>query len=107
MNRKLDRIRANAIGIREQLSCANPDDQRKIAKLDKIIRGAVLIKWMHLLAVIFFIVFAAVFICLMYPDAKDMLLVSSFAAAGYAISWMGIVIQIKIYSHAIGKVQSI
>lgn len=107
MNKKLDQIRASAIEIREQLSYAKPDDQKKIAKLDKIIRGAVIVKWMHLLAVVFFIVYTAVFIYLMYPDAKAMFLTSSFAAAGYAISWIGIVIQIKIYNHTIGKVQSI
>jgi hypothetical protein len=106
MSNKFDSIRAKAIEAREKLSYANAGDQRTIAKLDKIIRGAMLVKWMHLLAVIFFIVFALFFMYLMYPDAKAMLLMLSFAAGGYAISWVGIVIQIKLYNHTIGKVQS-
>lgn len=106
MNKKLDKIRARAIEAREKLSYANADDQGTIAKLDKIIRGAVLVKWMHLFAAISFIVFAAVFTYLVYPDAKFMILMLGFAAGGYAISWIGIVIQMKLYNRTIGKVRS-
>lgn len=106
MNKKLDKIRAKAIETREKLSFANVDDRKMIAKLDKIIRGAVLVKWMHLFSAVTFIVFAAVFMYLVYPDTKFMLLMAGFAAGGYAISWIGIVVQIKLYNRTIGKIRS-
>jgi hypothetical protein len=107
MNQKLDKIRTTAIGLREKLSYANAGDQPAIAKLDKIIRGAVLVKWMHLFAVVSFIAFAAVFIFLMYPDVQSMLLMLGIAACGYTISFLGIVVQMKLYNRTIGKVRSV
>ncbi len=106
MNQKLKSIRGKAIKAREKLSYANAGDQRAIVKLDKIIRGTVLVKWMHLIAVIFFIVFTVFFIFLMYPDIKMMLLILGFAAGGYFISWIGVVIQMKLYTQTIDKAQS-
>jgi hypothetical protein len=107
MNKKLDKIRTTAIGLREKLSYANAGDQPAIAKLDKIIRGAVLVKWMHLFAVVSFIIYAAVFTYLVYPDAQSMLLMLGIAACGYTISFLGIVIQIKLYKRSIGKVRAV
>lgn len=106
MNKRLNGIRVKAIEIREKLSYANPDEQKKIAKLDKIIRGTVLVKWMHLFACIAFIVIAAVFMYLVYPDAKAMALILSFALGGYLICLFGVLIQMKMFDHAIGKVRS-
>lgn len=57
MNKKLQAIRTRAIKIRETLSYEKTEDRKKIAKLDRIIRGAVYIKWMHLFAAVFFIAF--------------------------------------------------
>ena len=105
MNQNLETIRIRAIAAREKLSYANGDDQRIIARLDKIIRGAVLVKWMHLFAALFFCIFALFFLYLMYPDAEAMMLIAGFAAGGYAVCWIGVLVQIKIYSHAIAKVQ--
>ena len=107
MNKKLDKIRTTAIGLREMLSYANTCDQPAIAKLDKIIRGAVLVKWMHLFAVVSFIIFAAVFAYLVYPEFQFMLLMLGIAAGGYAISLLGIAVQIKLYNRTIGKVRSV
>lgn len=106
MNRKLKTIRTKAIEAREKLSYADGDDQRMIGKLDKIIRGAVLVKWMHLFAAVFFCIFALFFLYLMYPDANAMMLIAGFATVGYAVCWLGVLIQIRIYNHTIGKVQS-
>jgi threonine/homoserine/homoserine lactone efflux protein len=106
MNKKLEEIRSKAIEAREKLSYANTGDQRTIARLDKIIRGAVLVKWMHRFAALFFIVFAAAFTYLTYPDARIMLLMLGIAAVGYAVCWIGIVVQMKIYAHTIGKARS-
>ena len=106
MNKRLDAIRARAIEIREKLSYANSNEQKNIAMLEKIIRGAVLVKWMHLLAGIFFLCFAALFMYLMYPDAKAMVLMLGFAAGGYIVSQLGIMIQIKLYDRSIYKAQS-
>ncbi len=106
MNKKLDKIRAEAIEVREKLSYANPGDRKHIGKLDKIIRGAVLVGWIHLLASIFFIIFAVVFLYLTYPDAKFMAVILGFAVGGYAISWFGIMIQMKLFDRTIGKVRS-
>jgi hypothetical protein len=106
MKQKLARIREAAIEAREKLSYSNTADPNMIAKLDKIIRGAVLVKWMHHIAACFFIVFAAVFISLVYPDAKSMMLIAGFAMAGYAISRFGVAIQLKLYDRTIGKVRS-
>jgi len=43
MNDKLNSIRAKAIGTREDLLSANTADRRPMAKLDRIIRGTVLV----------------------------------------------------------------
>jgi VIT1/CCC1 family predicted Fe2+/Mn2+ transporter len=106
MKKRLDKIRAAAIETREKLSYANADDRKAIAKLDRVILGAVLVKWIHLFAAVSFAVLAAVFMYLVYPDAKFMLLMLSFAAVGYAVSWLGIVIQMKLYDHTIDKVRA-
>ena len=106
MNKKLDKIRTRAIGLREKLSYANVGDQPAIAKLDKIIRGAVLVKWIHFFAAVSFIIYAAVFTYLVYPDAQSMLLMLGIAACGYTISFLGIVIQMNLYNRTIGKVRS-
>ena len=106
MNKRLDAIRTRAIEIREKLSYSNPDEQKNIAMIEKIIRGAVLVKWMHLLAGIFFFFFAVIFTYLMYPDAKAMVLMLGFAAGGYIVSRLGIMIQIKLYDRSIYKAQS-
>jgi hypothetical protein len=106
MKKRLDKIRAEAIQTREKLSYANADDQKAIAKLDRVILGAVLVKWIHLFAAVSFAVLAAVFMYMVYPEAKIMLLMLSFAAVGYAVSWLGIVIQMRLYSHTIGKVRA-
>jgi hypothetical protein len=105
MNKKLISIREKAIKIREKLSYEKTDDQRHIGKLDKIIRGTVLVKWMHLFAVVFFLIFAAFFTYLVYPDAKFMILMLSFAVGGYAVSLLGVIIQIKLYERTINKIQ--
>ncbi len=106
MNKRFDKIRAEAIEVREKLSYANPDDQSHIEKLDKIIRGAVLFKWIHLLASFFFIIFAASFLYFTYPDIKFMMVISGLAAGGYAISWFGMIVQLKLFERTIGKVRS-
>lgn len=106
MKKKLDKIRAAAIQTREKLSYDNTDDRKAIAKLDRVILGAVLVKWIQLFAAVSFAVLAAVFMYLVYPDVKIMLLMLGFAAVGYAVSWLGIVIQIKLYNHTIDKVRA-
>jgi hypothetical protein len=103
MNKKLQATRTRAIKIRETLSYETTEDQKKIAKLDKIIRGTVMVKWMHLIAAVFFIAFALVFMFLMYPDVKAMMIMAGMAACGYAVSWLGVFIQIKMYDHTIGR----
>jgi hypothetical protein len=105
MNKKLISIREKAIKVREKLSYEKADDQRHIGKLDKIIRGTVLVKWMHLFAAVFFLIFAAFFTYLVYPDAKFMILMLSFAAGGYAVSLLGVIIQMKLYERTINKIQ--
>lgn len=94
MNKKLNRIRQEAIKVREKLSYEKTDDQRHIGKLDKIIRGTVLVKWMYVLAGLFFLIFAAFFTYLVYPDAKFMILMLSFAVGGYAVSLLGVFIHL-------------
>lgn len=106
MNRKLSEIKKKAIQARENLTYGKIDDQRYIGKLDKIIRGAVLVKWMHRIACIFFITFAAFFMYMVYPQAKAMMLMLGFATGGYGVSLLGIIIQMKLYERTIGKVQS-
>lgn len=106
MVKKLNAIRAKAIEARERLTSADVGDQSLIVKLDRIILGTVLVKWMHRFAAVFFIVFAAVFISLVYPDPKFMTLMAGFAAGGYAICLLGVVVQMKLYNRTIGKVRA-
>ena len=58
---------------------------------------------MHLIAAVFFIAYALVFMFQMYPNAKAMMIMLGMAVCGYAFSWFGVFIQIKIYDHTIGK----
>lgn len=103
MNKKLQAIRTRAIKIRETLSYEKTEDQKKIAKLDNIIRGTVYVKKMYLIAAVFFVAFTLVFLFLMYPDVKAMMVMLGFGVGGYAFSWFVIFVQTKIYDHAIGK----
>ena len=107
MNKKLGAIREQAIKVREELSYNNSDEQRYIGQLDKIIRGTVLVKWMHLIAGIFFAVFTSVFTCLVYPEAEIMMIMLAFGVVGYGVTLLGVMIQIKLYERTIGRVQSV
>lgn len=103
MNKKLQATRTRAIKIRETLSYKRTEDQKKIAKLDRIIRGTVYVKWMHLFAAVFFIAFALVLMFLTYPDVKAMIFILGITACGYTVSWLSVLIQIKMYDHTIDK----
>ncbi len=103
MNKKLKGIREQAIKVREKLSYNKADEQRYIGQLDKIIRGTVLVKWMHLIAGIFFVVFTAIFTCLVYPKAQIMMIMLGFGVVGYGVTLLGVIIQIKLYERTIGK----
>lgn len=77
-------------------------DHEKIEALN----AAVFIKWLHLIAAVFFIVFALVFIFVMYLDVKDMMIMLAMAACGYAFCWFCVFLQIKMYDYTIGKMGS-
>ena len=63
------------MAIREKLSYANTEHHKAITSMDKIIRGAVLMKWMYLLATIFYIIFGAYFLFMVYPEIQFMLVI--------------------------------
>lgn len=104
---KLENVRKAAISVRERMISTNDGDKRTFAKIDKIIRGAVYVKYMHRLAMIFFIVWAIVFLYLMYPDATGMIIPAVGCAIAYAVCFTGILIQIQIYRRTIKKAQAI
>lgn len=106
MRKRLNSIKENAINEREKLSYYQTDNQRHIGKLDKIIRGTVLVKWLHLFAGIFFLIFAIFFTSMVYPDTKFMIVMLGFALGGYGVSLLGVIIQMRLYERAISKVQS-
>lgn len=101
MNKKLNSIRERAIQARENLSSEKADDLGHIVKLNKIIRGTVLVKWMHFFAVVFYLIFAGFFTHMVYPEVKMMIILLGFAAGGYAVTLLGVVIQIKLYERTI------
>jgi len=107
VNKKLGAIREQAIKVREKLSYNKAEEQRYIGQLDRIIRGTVLVKWMHILAGIFFAAFTATFTCLVYPEAQIMMVMLAFGVGGYGVTLLGVIIQIKLYERTIGKVQSV
>lgn len=90
--------------MREELTAQDIDQHVAITKLDKIIRGTVLVEWLHRLAVAFFILFTAIFLYLLYPDAKAMVVTSAIAACGYVVSLIGVFIQLKLYHYTVGKI---
>ena len=93
------------MAIREKLSYANTEHHKAITSMDKIIRGAVLMKWMYLLATIFFIIFGAYFLFMVYPEIQFMLVILGFLIGGYAITFFGSMVQIKIFNRTIEKVR--
>ena len=101
MNKKLNSIREKAIQARENLSFEKADDQSHIVKLNKIIRGTVLVKWMHFFAGVFYLIFAVFFTHMVYPEVKMMIILLGFAVGGYAVTLLGVVIQIKLYERTI------
>lgn len=100
---KMVNIRQAAIDVREELIRTNGGNKRILSKIEKIIRVAVYLKWMHRLAMLFFMVWAAAFLYLMYPDAKGMIFISIICALGYVVSLTFISIQIKRYRNTIKK----
>jgi hypothetical protein len=101
MNKKLNSIRKKAIQVKENLTFGKTDDQSRIVKLNRIIRGTVLVKWMHFFAAVFYLIFAAFFTHMVYPEVKMMLILLGFAAGGYTVTLLVIVIQIKLYERTI------
>lgn len=105
MNKKLKDLKEKAIRIREGLTYDKKNERCHIGKLDKIIRGTVLVKWMHLFSAIFFFIFATFFTIMMYPEVRMIILMLGFAAVGYAISLLGVIIQMKLYERTVNKIQ--
>ncbi len=104
--KKLNEARTKAIELREKLSYANLEDQKHIIKLDKIVRGAVLVKRMHIFAAVFCIIFTAFFLYFMYPNAIGIMIILGLAGGCYALILAGIILQIKLYNHTIKKIKS-
>lgn len=106
MNKKLGTIREQAIKVREKLSYDHENEQRYIGQLDKITRGTALVKWMHIIAGIFFAAFTAIFTYLVYPEYQIIMIILAFGVMGYGVTLLGIIIQIKLYERTIGKAQT-
>lgn len=106
MKKKLNAIREKAIKVRESLTYDKADDRSHIGKIDRIIRGTVIAKWLYLLASIFFPIYAVFFTYMMYPKVKFIIIELAFAVGGYAVCLIGGAVQIKLYERTIAKVQS-
>ncbi len=106
MKERLNTIRENAMAVRECLSDGLVDHQDYIYKLDRIIRGTIFVKWLHRIAVVFFVLFAVFFAALLYPSVKSMLIMLGIAVCGYGISLASIFVQMKLYERTIFKIES-
>lgn len=104
--KKLVEVKEKATLVRERLVGTAGTDQKQLARLDRTIRGAAIVQWLNLFAVIFFILFSAVFSYLQYPYLKGIGLILGCSVAGYAICYVGILIQIKLYERTIANAEA-
>jgi len=107
MKQRLNSIRDNAITVREGLSGDHADNRRLALQLDRIIRGTNYVQWMHRIAIVFFVLFAAFFVTMVYPSTTHMLTILGFAVGGYVVCLLGILFQMKLYERTIAKAKSL